>query len=531
MIRSLALLLALVTIGCAPAGRDAVPADGAGGSAAPDGALPEGAGGGGEGWLASPLDSPRVTSPVTLRRSGGGWQRGDCSAASRANHRGTDFGVGRGTPVHAAAAGTVIRSTDGCSNNGSMSSSCGGGFGNHVIIQHAGGYATLYAHLTRGTPVANGTRVECGEVIGASGNSGRSSGPHLHFEVRSGVSGVSSYYGSGRTIDPWGGACAGEVQPLWIGGTPSRSCTPAGPRDDASIVRASLPGEVRGTGGMRLTQTLTVRNTGTTTWDAAGYALVHTSGAFSEVDRVDLPSDVAPGRQVDLSIAVTVPDAAGTHRGQWRMAKIGAAIFGRTGTLAVRVAAAPRACNSATLGREVPDGECVQVSYPGCGSRTCAWFGCADGAWTCTDGSMCPGDAHAHDSCEPPAAPDAGMPVPVDGGMCEGEGQLCWADGDCCDGMACIAGACRDASMCQREATACGSGSDCCYPLQCQPSSIGGATTCCVSGGNRCDADEDCCGEMLCTGGHCAYRQRGESCANLLDCEGALLCQDDVCAI
>lgn len=530
MSRALAMLLVLASLACAPedlAGGELEAGDRQ--PAALDLDLPEGAGGGAEGWLASPIESLRVTSQVTFRR-GGGWVERDCSAASRANHRGTDFGVGIGTPVRAAAPGTVIRSVDGCPNRGSMSSTCGGGFGNHVIVQHDGGYATLYAHLSPGTPIARGTRVECGDLIGSSGHSGRSTGPHLHFEVRSGVSGEASYF-SASTVDPWGGACGSQPETLWIGGSPSASCAPAGPRDDATIVRASLPGEVRGTGGMRVTQTLTVRNTGTTTWTAGGYALVHTSGAFAEVDRVDLSAEVAPGSQVELRIDATVPGAAGLHRGQWRMAKIGAAIFGRTGSLSVRVAAAPRECESATLGRRVADGECVQVSYPGCGARSCAWYGCADGAWTCTDGSACPGEAHPNDECAPPPSPDAGTGMPADGGSCEGAGQLCWADGDCCDGMACIAGACRDATMCVREAEACSARSDCCYPLQCQPSSIGGATTCCVSGGNRCDRDEDCCGEMTCDGGHCAYRQQGESCANLLDCEGALLCQDNVCAI
>lgn len=531
MIRVLAWIL--LALGCAPTGETGL---GVGEAALddPSGGLPEGAGGGGGGWLASPVDSLRVTSRVTFRR-GGGWVTRDCAGASRANHRGTDVGIATGTPVYAAAAGTVLRSVDGCPNTGSLSSTCGGGYGNHVIIGHdaasgGGGHATLYAHLSPGSPISRGRRVECGEQIGSSGHSGRSTGPHLHFEVRSGVSSEASYF-SATTVDPWGGACATTAGPIWIGGSPSRSCAPASPRDDANVVRASLPGETRGTAGMRIAQTLTVRNTGTTTWTPDDYALVHTSGAFAEVAQVDLGASVAPGRQIDLRIDATVPAGAGLHRGEWRMARLGGAIFGRAGTLAVRVAAAPRACRSATLGRDVRDGECVQVSYPGCGMRSCAWFACADGAWTCTDGASCPGEPHPHDTCAPPPAPDAGMRPLADGGSCEGEGQLCWADPDCCDGMACIAGACRNATMCEREGVACSARSDCCYPLQCNASSIGGATTCCVSGGNRCDRDEDCCGEMACESGHCAYRERGESCANLLDCEGALLCQEGVCGI
>ena len=470
----------------------------------------------------SPISGGRVTSPVTFR-SGSRWVKADCSAWNRANHRGTDYGVGKGTPVRAAAAGTVIRSVDGCSNNGSMSSRCGGGFGNHVIIQHESGYATLYAHLTPGTPIARNSRVECGQVIGSSGNSGRSSGPHLHFEIRSGVSSESSYFGSGRTVDANGGACGSQPETLWGSG----ACGPTMPTDDARFMRASLPGETRGTEGLRLTQTFTVRNTGGTRWEPGEVAMVHTSGAFAEVSQVDLPSAVAPGAQVDLRVDVTVPGAAGVHRGQWRMARLGGAIFGGTGTLAVRVAGAPRACHSSTLGRDVPDGTCVQVSYPGCGVRSCAWFGCADGAWTCTDGEACPGEAHPHASCEsvtPTPTPDGGMPE-----MCKPENRDCEADAECCDGLACIVGACRPISECRMQTEACSAGSECCYPLQCRPSSIGGATACCISGGNRCDGDADCCGEMACVEGRCAHRTRGESCAHILDCEGALLCNDGVC--
>lgn len=472
--------------------------------------------------FAPPISGGRVTSPVTFR-SGGGWVRSDCTRVSRANHRGTDYGVAIGTPVRAAAAGTVIRSVDGCSNRGSMSSRCGGGFGNHVIIQHEDGYATLYAHLTPGTPVARGARVGCGDVIGSSGNSGRSTGPHLHFEVRSGVTSEASYFGSGRTVDLGGGACGSQSASLWSGG----SCAPAGPRDDARVVRATHSGEVRGTGGMRLTQVFTVRNTGTTAWAPGEVAMVHTSGAFREVGQVDLPSAVEPGAQVELRVPVTVPGAAGLHRGQWRMARLGGAIFGGTGTLAVRVAGAPRACSSATLGREVPDGTCVQVSYPGCGMRTCAWYGCADGAWTCIDGATCPGEAHENASCEPPAETP-----PADGGtpeMCKPENRDCEADAECCDGLACIVGACRAISECRMQQEACGAASECCYPLQCRPSAIDGPTACCVSGGNQCETDGDCCGEMACVAGRCAHRREGESCAHILDCEGALLCRDGTC--
>ncbi|MFN3188258.1 MAG: peptidoglycan DD-metalloendopeptidase family protein [Candidatus Paceibacteria bacterium] len=79
-----------------------------------------------------------------------------------------------GTPIKAAAAGEVIVS---------RSSGWNGGYGNYIVIRHANGVQTLYAHLSR-NDVGVGASVAMGQVIGAMGNTGRSTGPHLHFEVR-----------------------------------------------------------------------------------------------------------------------------------------------------------------------------------------------------------------------------------------------------------------------------------------------------------------------------------------------------------
>ena len=89
-------------------------------------------------------------------------------------HTGVDWGCRVGTPVVAAAGGTVIRST---------SSGYNGGYGQVVIISHPNGTQTIYAHLSQ-INVSVGTRVTQGQIIGATGNTGRSTGPHLHFETR-----------------------------------------------------------------------------------------------------------------------------------------------------------------------------------------------------------------------------------------------------------------------------------------------------------------------------------------------------------
>jgi murein DD-endopeptidase MepM/ murein hydrolase activator NlpD len=102
--------------------------------------------------------------------SGFGYRR-DPFHGRAAMHSGLDFRAPIGTPIHAAAAGRV-------SFVGRKS-----GYGNVVEIDHGAGMITRYAHMSRfGTRV--GQRIEAGDVIGAIGNTGRSTGPHLHFEVR-----------------------------------------------------------------------------------------------------------------------------------------------------------------------------------------------------------------------------------------------------------------------------------------------------------------------------------------------------------
>jgi len=96
-------------------------------------------------------------------------------------HEGIDIGVGYGTPIHAAASGTVVYS-------GWMS-----GYGNFVIIDHGGGMATAYGHQSS-IAAGNGQSVSQGQVIGYVGCTGHCFGPHLHFEVRI----------NGSAVDPLG---------------------------------------------------------------------------------------------------------------------------------------------------------------------------------------------------------------------------------------------------------------------------------------------------------------------------------------
>lgn len=107
-----------------------------------------------------PVDGT-LTSPFGLRRDG----------LSFEIHRGIDIAVPLGTPVHAMSPGHVVFA-------GTLS-----GYGRVVILDHGGGIRTLYAHLSE-LRVHAGDNVTEDEVIGLSGSSGRTSGPHLHFEIQ-----------------------------------------------------------------------------------------------------------------------------------------------------------------------------------------------------------------------------------------------------------------------------------------------------------------------------------------------------------
>lgn len=102
------------------------------------------------------------------------------------NHNGIDVGDGNimGGSAVAAQAGTVVKVSNTCTHNfaKNYSCGCGGGYGNYVVIAHDGTYSTLYGHLSYAS-VSVGETVSQGQVIGAIGSTGFSTGAHLHFEV------------------------------------------------------------------------------------------------------------------------------------------------------------------------------------------------------------------------------------------------------------------------------------------------------------------------------------------------------------
>lgn len=104
----------------------------------------------------------------------GNWQAG--------HHTGIDFAMPVGTPVYAIGAGSVVFAGE------------AGAYGKAVTVRMDDGYYALYAHLSR-ISVNDGERVKAGSPVGSSGATGRVTGPHLHFEVR-------SKRGYGSDVDP-----------------------------------------------------------------------------------------------------------------------------------------------------------------------------------------------------------------------------------------------------------------------------------------------------------------------------------------
>jgi flagellar protein FlgJ len=121
--------------------------------------------------LTMPLEEAKTTS-------GYGW-RNDPLGAGRKFHAGVDLRAAYGTEVPAAAAGEVTFAGD------------QSGYGTTVVVRHGDGFETRYAHLSS-TDVQTGDQVQAGQSVGRVGNSGRSTGPHLHFEVRR----------NGQQVDP-----------------------------------------------------------------------------------------------------------------------------------------------------------------------------------------------------------------------------------------------------------------------------------------------------------------------------------------
>jgi murein DD-endopeptidase MepM/ murein hydrolase activator NlpD len=118
--------------------------------------------------------------PVNGRLMGGFGQRTDPFSGGGEMHKGVDISAPMGTSVKASADGIVVRA------------GWNGGYGRCVIIDHGNNYQTLYGHMSR-IDVMEGQEIRQGEPLGAVGNTGHSTGPHLHYEVHIGQTPVNPY--------------------------------------------------------------------------------------------------------------------------------------------------------------------------------------------------------------------------------------------------------------------------------------------------------------------------------------------------
>ena len=140
---------------------------------------------------AIPAIQPVKNENLKRMVSGFGY-RTDPFTKARKMHEGMDFTAKTGTPIYATGDGVVARADNTVS-----------GYGNHIVIRHGFGYETLYGHLSRYKCRA-GQRVNRGDVIGYVGSTGRSEGPHLHYEVHKNgkvVNPLNFYYGNISAVE------------------------------------------------------------------------------------------------------------------------------------------------------------------------------------------------------------------------------------------------------------------------------------------------------------------------------------------
>lgn len=129
----------------------------------------------------TPAIQPVSNKDLTRIASGFGY-RIDPIYKTTKMHAGIDFTAPQGTPIYATADGMVI-----------TGGNTGNGYGNHVVINHGYGYETLYGHMVR-VKARAGQQVKRGEIIGWVGSTGKSTGPHCHYEVHKGGNKIDPVY-------------------------------------------------------------------------------------------------------------------------------------------------------------------------------------------------------------------------------------------------------------------------------------------------------------------------------------------------
>ncbi len=302
-----------------------------------------------------------------------------CAGYTYSGHTGNDYGVGSwagmnaGKDVVAAAAGEVVYTQDGYFDR-CTTGKCAGALGNYVQLKHADGKYTYYGHLKKWSiKVKKGDKVTCGQKLGQAGSSGYSTGPHLHFEVRSGST----------AQDPYKGSCGGYG--YWVGqgsykGLPSSTCATvcgngkceAGetnqscPKDCKPKLDAKYTGQgsdaLKGSGGqyfslcpgMGFKFWFSLRNTGSLTWEDKGKTGVagqavrlgsKVTDPFGVPTRVSVnkasDTQVKPGETTKFTMKGTAPKKTGKYKTEWQLVSEGYAWFGPTMFLTYNVTSKP----------------------------------------------------------------------------------------------------------------------------------------------------------------------------------------------
>ncbi len=135
--------------------------------------------------LSDIVDTANASISTIFREKGSSWSSGW--------HNGVDIAAAQGVSIKAAADGVVVNADTVAHNDG---------FGNRVILKHADGRATLYAHMVSTPPVKVGQSVKKGQIIGYVGNTGLSYGAHLHFTIIDNYDKNPNIYYSGDLLDP-----------------------------------------------------------------------------------------------------------------------------------------------------------------------------------------------------------------------------------------------------------------------------------------------------------------------------------------
>ena len=305
-----------------------------------------------------------------------------CGGETYSGHRGTDFSGGpRGKPIYAGAVGTLNYRIDGYGDGYYGDYADGGGFGNHVVLTHAGGFTTYYGHMTYGsvTTKSVGSSIACGEQIGGVGTSGNSTGLHLHFEPR--INGVAD--------DPYQGSCGGPLT-YWVnqnGGNPTTTCEGGGTggADGASFVSENYPDGSVLSPGQAFTKQFTMKNSGGTTWVANGvngYTFNHIADVPASPNLgapfQTIPSgNVGPGANYTFNIPLTAPTTPGNYEADFRMNNSAGAYFGDTVWVKIVVSQPPPMNNASVVSLSAPGtvavGEVFQASVVMNNSGTKTW--------------------------------------------------------------------------------------------------------------------------------------------------------------